>query len=167
MFRYQLIPRVLCFVRSGSQVLLLKGAADKKVWPGKYNALGGHVERGETVHAAAAREIEEEAGVQVANLRLRGVITVDDAAEAAGEAGVGLFIFTAQALSRELAASPEGVPEWVSPGQVSSLNTVEDLPVLLSHLERLPADAPPFSAHYRYDTSGQLAIEFFSARTRD
>jgi 8-oxo-dGTP diphosphatase len=165
MSRYQIIPRVLCFVRSGSQVLLLKGAPDKKIWPGKYNALGGHVERGETVHAAAEREIGEEAGLRVADLRLRGVIAVDGTPE--GEAGVGLFVFSAQALTRELKASAEGVPEWVSPSQISSLDTVEDLPVLLGHLETLPLDAPPFSAHYQYDSNGRLAIEFYSAGKRD
>jgi 8-oxo-dGTP diphosphatase len=167
MSRYQIIPRVLCFVRSGSQVLLLKGAPDKKFWPGKYNALGGHVERGETVHAAAEREIGEEAGVQVADLRLRGVITVDDAPATEGEAGIGLFIFTAQALTRELTASAEGVPEWVSPSQFSSLDTVEDLPVLFGHLETLPLDAPPFGAHYHFDSNGRLAIEFYLAGKHD
>ena len=55
--RYTLVPRVLCFVTSGDEVLLLKGAPGKKIWPGKYNGLGGHVERGESVHAAARREI--------------------------------------------------------------------------------------------------------------
>jgi 8-oxo-dGTP diphosphatase len=162
MSRYQLIPRVLCFVHSGAEVLLLKGAPDKKVWPGKYNGLGGHVERGESVHTAAEREIAEEAGVPVTDLRLRGVITVD----VGSTAGIGLFIFTAQALARETTASAEGRPEWVSLSRVSSLDTVDDLPVLLSHLATLPADAPPFSAHYNYDASGRLAVEFFSDRAR-
>src|SRR5574341_1428884 len=75
--RYHLVPRVLCFVTLGDEMLLLKGAPTKKIWPGKYNGLGGHVERGESVNAAARREIREEAGMEVKDLRLRGVITIE------------------------------------------------------------------------------------------
>ena len=94
--RYPLVPRVLCFVTSGAEVLLLRGAPTKRLWAGKYNGLGGHVERGESVHAAAQREIREEAGLEVSHLRLRGVITID----AGPTAGIGLFVFTARARGR-------------------------------------------------------------------
>src|SRR5713226_3919375 len=102
--RYTVIPRVLCFVTSGEDVLLLKGAPDKKLWAGKYNGLGGHVERGESVPAAAQREILEESGLAVTDLRLCGVITIDLEAEL----GISLFVFTAKAASRQFAASAEG-----------------------------------------------------------
>ena len=72
--RYHMIPRVLCFVTNGEDVLLIEGAPNKKLWAGQYNGLGGHVERGESPHAAARREIREEAGLDVTDLRLRGVI---------------------------------------------------------------------------------------------
>jgi 8-oxo-dGTP diphosphatase len=154
--RYTLIPRVLCFVTSADEVLLLKGAPNKKIWANQYNGLGGHVEWGESAHAAALREIEEEAGVPVKNLRLRGVATIDT-----GEAtGIGLFIFTAEALSRAGRASPEGELRWVKPNEFSSLPLVEDLPTLLPHVLNLPPDAPPFSAQYTYDAVGQLLIRF-------
>src|ERR1700674_2038709 len=102
--RYSVIPRVLCFVTSGDDVLLLKGAPGKKLWAGKYNGLGGHVERGESVHAAARREILEESGLAVTDLRLCGVVTIDLEAQA----GIGLFVFTAKTAGRQLRASAEG-----------------------------------------------------------
>jgi 8-oxo-dGTP diphosphatase len=157
--RYQLVPRVLCFVFVDEAVLLLKGAADKKIWPGKYNGLGGHVERGESVLAAARREVREEAGLEVDELRLRGVVTIDT-----GEAaGIGLFVFTAQAVSRELVPSTEGTLEWVPFERVAALDTVGDLPLLLTYLTRQAPDAPPFSARYWYDEGGQLIVEFENA----
>ena len=102
--RYQVIPRVLCLVTSGEDILLLKGAPDKKLWAGKYNGVGGHVERGESVHAAAQREILEETGLVVSDLRLCGVITIDIGANP----GIGMFVFTARAATREVTASTEG-----------------------------------------------------------
>jgi len=153
---YHLVPRVLCFVYAGDDVLLLHGAPDKKIWAGKYNGLGGHLERGESVQTAAAREIWEEAGLKVDNLQLRGVVTVDT-----GEpAGIRLFVFTARALSRATVASAEGRLEWVPLAEVAARDCVEDVPVLLERLAAQPASAPPFSANYRYDAAGRLKIDF-------
>jgi 8-oxo-dGTP diphosphatase len=155
--RYQLVPRVLCFVTRGDEALLLKGAPDKKIWPGKYNGLGGHVERGESVHAAAEREIREEAGLAVKDLRLRGVITI----ETGEPVGTGLFVFTATALEREVASSPEGTLEWIPRHKIAELNSVEDLPTLLPRILAMKPDDPPFSARYAYDSNDKLVIEFF------
>ena len=157
--RYHLVPRVLCFVTLGDEVLLLRGAPGKKIWPGKYNGLGGHVERGESVHAAAEREIREEAGLAVKDLRLRGLITIDT-----GEAaGIGLCVFTAAALARETLPSAEGALEWVPVGEIAELYLVEDLPALLPRVLAMQPDDPPFGARYHYDAEGRLGINFYAA----
>ncbi|MDW8326208.1 MAG: NUDIX domain-containing protein [Anaerolineales bacterium] len=157
--RYHLVPRVLCFVRHGEDVLLLKGAPTKRIWPNRYNGLGGHVERREGAAAAARREIREEAGLEVCNLRLRGVITIDT-----GEAaGIGLYVFTAEALSRETMPSVEGELEWVPVTRATELDLVEDLFTLLPRVLAQPDGAPPFSATYHYDEQDRLVITFDDA----
>lgn len=157
--RYHLVPRVLCFVTHGADVLLLKGAPTKRIWPNRYNGLGGHVERREGAAAAARREIREEAGLEVRDLRLRGVITIDT-----GEAaGIGLYVFTAEALSRETVASVEGTLEWVPAARAVELDLVEDLFTLLPHVLAQPDNAPPFSATYHYDDHDRLVIAFDDA----
>ena len=155
------MPRVLCFVFAGDRVLLLRGAAGKKIWPGLYNGLGGHVERGESIQAAAEREIFEEAGLRVSRLRLRGVVTIDTGAPS----GIGLFVFTALADDGTLRASVEGSLEWVPVSGVRALPIVADVAVLLGRLAAQPESAPPFSAHYGYDEREELVIRFDEAGT--
>lgn len=149
------VPRTLCFLLHGDDVLLLRGAPDKRLWANRYNGLGGHVEPGEDVYSAAWREIAEEAGVPIADLRLRGVITV--APEGEGP-GVLLFVFTARALSREVRASAEGHPVWVPRGRVGALETVEDVPQILEWVLGMGPDDPPFFAHSTRDAAGRIVL---------
>ncbi len=149
------IPRTLCFLFHGEDVLLLRGAPDKRLWANRYNGIGGHVEPGEDVYSAAQREIQEEAGIPITELGLRGIITV---APEGAEPGVLLFVFTARALSRDVRASAEGEPVWVRRDQVSTLDVVEDVPVILQWVLAMGPDDPPFSAHSARDEGGQIRL---------
>ncbi|MET0234245.1 MAG: NAD(+) diphosphatase [Kibdelosporangium sp.] len=67
-------PAVICLVHdregvNGSQVLL----ARQPIWPkGRYSVLAGFVEAGESLEACVAREIAEEVGVDVGDIRYLG-----------------------------------------------------------------------------------------------
>ena len=57
--RHQVIPRTLCFITHGEEVLLLLGGAKKRLWAGHYNGLGGHVEPDEDIYTSDHREVNE------------------------------------------------------------------------------------------------------------
>lgn len=151
--RYTLIPRTAIFVRRGDEYLLLKGAPTKRLWAGKYNGLGGHVDRGEDVLTSARRELIEEAGL-TADLWLCGTVIVD-----AGEVGILLFVVVGENAQGEVQGSKEGDPEWVRLEALGQLPVVEDLPILLSRIHLMKKGDAPFSARSFYE-GGRLKVVF-------
>lgn len=150
--RYTVIPRVLVFLTRADEILLLHGAPDKKLWAGKYNGLGGHIEPGESPYRAAAREVQEESGLRVETLTLRAVVHVT----LPQPPGVIFFVFVGEAPAGDLRPSAEGTPVWVARSALDTLPLVEDLPQLLP---RVLAPGPVVFAHYAFTAAG-LRITF-------
>lgn len=154
--RYQFIPRVLVFLTRGDDVLLIKRSADRPVFPGLYNGVGGHVERGESVLAAALRETEEESGLRPSALWLCAAVAIDT-----GDTGTGIamWVFRGEA-DGEPTASPEGEIGWVPVGRIPELPMVEDIPTLLPKVLAIKRGDPPLWGLYTYDKNGKLTMEF-------
>jgi 8-oxo-dGTP diphosphatase len=154
--RYQLIPRVLVFLERGDQFLLIKRAADRPLFPNLYNGLGGHVERGESVLAAARREVYEESGLVAQSLWLCAVVAIDinDA-----QTGIGMYVFRGLADGKPK-PSPEGTLEWITRSRIPTLEMVEDIPTLLPRILELEPGDQPLWGLYVYDDAGKLTIKF-------
>ena len=98
---YSVIPRTAIFLRRDGEYLLIKGAADKRLWPNLYNCLGGHVRSGEDARSAAVRELLEESGLE-ADLWLCGTLLVES-----GPIGVCLFVFLGEYSGGQVVSSRE------------------------------------------------------------
>ena len=163
--RYQIVPRTLIFVTSvnpstgGEEMLLIKGAPDKRLWANKYNGIGGHVEPGEDFLAAARRELFEETGLADVDLTLAGLINIAVHPDSDSPSGVAVFVFTGQTASRDVAASREGGLHWVPLADMESLPLVEDLHQLLPLLNNSQA---MIYGQYQPSDNGEMAYRFRS-----
>lgn len=155
--RWLTIPRTLCFVLNGEDVLLMKRGAHKRVFPNQFNGLGGHIERDEDPYTGAKREILEESGLQVRDVRLRSIHNID-----AGQAtGIILFVFTAWSESRDFNDdTDEGTLHWLPANGLDEYDLVEDLPLILPKILAMPDEAPPFFVHVSYDDADQIQMRF-------
>lgn len=154
--RWVVIPRVLVFVFDGEDVLLMKRGPHRRVFPNQYNGLGGHVERGEHPAETAEREVLEESGITVRDVRLRGIHHIDAGAR---DTGIVMYVFTATANSRDITVTTdEGTLEWIPADQVAELDVVEDLPIVLPRLLAMPPDAQPYIAHVSYTQADKIVI---------
>ena len=110
----------LCYIQRDGCYLMLnrdKKAVDEN--KGKWIGVGGHLEQDESPEECALREIKEETGLAVRNLRLRGIITF-----ILPDWGNELtFLYTASADSGQVAECSEGTLKWIP------LERVPDLPL--------------------------------------
>jgi 8-oxo-dGTP diphosphatase len=140
----------LSFLCSGGEVLLLRHPRDSDRFPGRWNGIGGHVEPGECIHAAARRELREEAGLDAPELELRGVVHETGLL---GHAHV-VFVFVGETRKRSV-CSPEGLElAWHPIRLLASLPLVHDVAELLP---RALAAEQPFFAVERYDGADRPA----------
>lgn len=155
--RWLTIPRSLCFIRNGSDVLLMKRGPHRRVFPNRYNGVGGHIERDEDPYSATRREILEETGLEVENLCLRGIHNID----AGANTGILMFVFTADAPHRNFVGDgEEGTLHWIAVDKIGELDLVEDLPQILPRVLAMRPDDPPYFAHVSYDDRDAIVIQF-------
>lgn len=136
------ILSTLVYVRSEGRTLMIRKARGHQ--KGMWNGLGGKFEPGETPEECARREVREEAGLEVGELRLHGVITFPlfDS-----ENDWYVFVFSSRDFEGQPASTDEGDLHWIRDELVPELELHEGDRIFLPWLE----DDRFFSAKFVYE----------------
>ena len=104
-------PRCVVFLERDGRWLFLRGGP-RKWFAGLLNGVGGHVEPGESLLAAARREVREETGLAAISLRLVDAVPVPPEREGGPPVLLGVCVGTLP--DGELTATDEGEHVWRS-----------------------------------------------------
>ena len=124
---------------------------------GKYNGLGGKLERDEDIAAGMRREIAEEAGLVVTSMQLRGTLSWPGFGKN-GEDWLGFIFLIDGFTGTALSSNPEGSLEWVDREQLHALRMWEGdrhfLPLVFD------ADPRPFHGVMPYRDGQMLSWNY-------
>ncbi|MGF1596543.1 MAG: NUDIX domain-containing protein [Acidimicrobiales bacterium] len=137
---------------------------------GKVNGLGGKLEPDESVVAGVRREIAEETGLPLTDLRLRGTITWTDFGPNR-EAWLGFVFLVTGWLGEPPEANDEGTLEWIERARLLAAcsddeaeRAAADLPMWAGDRHFVPLvfddDPRPFHGTMPYDGDRPLAWSY-------
>ncbi|HVZ13616.1 MAG TPA: NUDIX domain-containing protein [Bauldia sp.] len=115
---------VSTLVRDGTRVLLVRRG--KAPFRDTWSLPGGHVEHGERLAEAAAREVREETGIDVTAIR-----QIDVAEVIAGETHYVLIVFAARGRGQAQAGSDAAAAGWFLPTEIDALPMNADTRALI------------------------------------
>jgi 8-oxo-dGTP diphosphatase len=146
--------------RKPKRLLLLKRGPDRKFAPNLYTGLGGKIEEGESPHAAAIRELEEEAGLTGITLVQFGKLVINDAWV--------IHQFIGEYRSDSVPDCTEGVLEWVEPQDVMSKELIPTAKIFLEEWEKRGWDQTrPFTVFVRREALEDLFSKIVSIKIEE
>lgn len=134
----------LCYLKRDGCTLMLHRRRLGDYHRGKYNGLGGKLAPGESPEDCVRREVHEESGLKVTEMRLRGILTFPlfD-----GRDDWYVFVYTVTGFEGELTSSAEGELTWVADEDLLGLELWPGDRVFLPWLDK----PETFSATFRYE----------------
>ncbi len=145
-----------CFVRKGNKYLMLQRNPQKRIMPGVWMAPGGHREFNEGLFECARREIKEETGLKIKNLRIKAVGNAH--LKDLGQEFFFTFVFADYAGGKLRQNSEDGKLVWVTPQQIARLdNLLAEIKYLLPGLFKKNRQVISYKAVYE---KGNQLLEF-------
>lgn len=147
---------VICaniFVRKDGEYLLLKRSPQKRYAPNFIHPIGGKVDPDENPYAGAQRELLEEAGVEIKNMRLEAVIMEIRPVKDQDENWL-IFHFSADYDSGELLTTEEGEFVFLAPEKIPNQELFPSVKLIINHILD-PKDGTVFLT-VTYDKDGKV-----------
>ena len=112
----------LCYLeKDGKYLMLHRIKKENDINEGKWIAIGGHCENGESPEECAVREVQEETGYRANSLAFRGIVTFFSKPDFTEY----MCLFVIKDFDGELCECSEGELEWIEKERINSLNIWE------------------------------------------
>ncbi len=152
-FIHNLVVCSNVFVRKDGKYLLLKRSPLKKYAPNVVHPIGGKVDQNENPYAAARRELLEEAGITVKNMRLEAVILEIKPYKDEDENWL-IFHFSGDYESGDLGTTEEGEFVFLDAEEIPKQDLFSSVRQIIDHVLN-PAGGTVFLT-VAYDDSGNI-----------
>lgn len=139
-------PAVLCILRSSQAMLLIQRNKEPNL--GKYVPVGGHIDPYESPRNAAIREVREETGLVIDDVRFCGVL-VETSPTVYNWVS---FVYSAEVERLPPPACREGKLEWIEDAQLEGLPT----PATDGYIYRFVAEGRRFVLDATFDADLNL-----------
>ena len=124
----------LCYLRKNDQTLMIHRVKKRDdMHRGKWNGLGGKLEPGESPEDCVRREVEEESGLLVKKMWLKGFLSFPGFAN---DEDWYTFVFVVPEFEGHIIESVEGDLEWIDNSDLFRLNLWEGDRIFLPWLDR-------------------------------
>lgn len=129
-----MIEATLCYIKKDSRYLMLHRIKKNKDYhQGKWNAIGGKLESGESPLDCVIREVKEETGLFLLNVKFIGHLSFPNFD---GLQDWSVFVFKSEDFTGELIDCPEGALSWVEEKDLLNLNLWEGDLEFIPHVLR-------------------------------
>lgn len=151
--------QVICanvFVRKDDKYLVLMRSPLKKYAPNVVHPIGGKVDPSENPYTAAEREVLEEAGIRIKNLRLEAVLLEITPVKDEPYNWL-IFHFSADYDSGEVQETEEGELLWLSDEEIVNQPLFPSVTPVIKHI--LDKEEGTVFATFKYDEEKQNIIK--------
>ena len=140
----------ICYIKKGNKTLMLhRTKKENDMHEGKWVGVGGKLEKGESPEECAKREIFEETGLVVKELKLRGLLTFPSFNDDEDWYG---YLYVVEEFSGDLIDCPEGELKWIDDDKLFDLEMWDGDELFM----RWMLEKNMFSAKFVYDAQENL-----------
>lgn len=139
---------VICanvFIRKDGKYLLMKRSKNKIAAPGKIHPFGGKLDKNENPYEGAIREIKEEVGIDIKNLKLEAVV-LELINEKDSSVNWLIFHFSADYDKGEIIETEEGQIVHLTEEEIKSADLLPSVKSIIDHILN-PNDGTVFTTN--------------------
>lgn len=155
---HKLVMIASVFVIRGDKILMIRRSNQKTYLPGYVQPIGGKVDLDEDPLTAAHRELQEEANIQVTDIKLKAIVTeIKSKKDDSYKTNWQIFHFLGQydeKNNNEIGTTPEGELVWLTLKEIKKENIADSIKLLIDHI--LGDNNKLAFANYTYSEGNKL-----------